>query len=318
MAPHATDMRTFVPLATDHNATATTTAVMAMPVIQPSSRRAALVVITGQHMGEVHVLDQYAMRLGRDPECDIVIDDDGISREHCVFTRLHNHVTIEDLGSTNGTWIDRVRVDRRRLRPGDRIRLGLRTIIRFMLQDEADEAYHRELYEAAVRDGLTGLYNKRFFNDRLDSEMAYAKRHKQPLSLLLFDVDHFKRVNDTAGHPAGDALLTHIGRLVTKLSRSEDVVARFGGDEFAVIGRGLDAPSISVFAERIRTAVAETPLVFEEETLPITLSVGVASLSGNELVMDKDALLDAADKALYAAKRAGRDQVCAYAGPANA
>jgi diguanylate cyclase (GGDEF)-like protein len=164
------------------------------------------------------------------------------------------------------------------------------------------------MFESASRDGLTGALNKRYFLERLDADVAHAKRYHQHLSLLLFDIDHFKQVNDTYGHPAGDRILRGVASVVAPALRREDVFARYGGEEFAVLARSAELPMAIELAQRLRHVVEAASFETDRGPLRVTISVGVASLAQ---VSDRTAaaLLAAADEALYRAKAAGRNRV---------
>ena len=145
---------------------------------------------------------------------------------------------VEDLGSRNGTFLQGKRITRAEIRDDDWVQLGARVAFRFTLTDSRQEGLLRKLYESSTRDALTGAYNRRHFDDRLRAEIAFAVRHATDCALILLDLDHFKRVNDTYGHPAGDEILRHLAGVANRALRTEDVFARFGGEEFAVILRG--------------------------------------------------------------------------------
>ena len=159
------------------------------------------------------------------------------------------------------------------------------------------------MYESALRDGLTKAFNKKYFTDRLESEFTFAARHASPLALVLFDIDHFKKVNDTYGHQAGDHVLSEISTLLTGALRAEDVFARYGGEEFAVICRGSDRAQAQVVGERLRKAVEAHRFVYEGTHIPVTISVGVAVLP-NPAVKDANDIVGFADQALYKSKNA--------------
>ena len=218
-------------------------------------RRACLIVIAGGAVGEMHPLERNVMVLGRGSDVGVRIDDPGISRRHSRIVREPDGgFVLEDLGSTNGTFIGDKPVERHTLADGDRIGLGRTTVLKFTMQDELEETFQRQMYESAVRDPLTRIFNRKYFMDRLRSELSFASRHKTSVSLLLLDLDHFKRVNDTRGHLAGDGVLRSMCGLLQKLLRAEDVVARYGGEEFVLLARGIDLRNTEILAERVGAA----------------------------------------------------------------
>src|ERR1044071_7740388 len=177
------------------------------PAAPIGGKRAQLVVLAVANVGEMYNL-QGTLLIGRGRDADIRIQGDGISRQHARMKVGADGVQFEDLGSTNGSFVNGERVERVALQDGDKIQLGTATILKFNYQDEIDEDFQRQMVEPASRDALTQVYNKRFFIERLNSEFAYATRHKALLSLIIFDIDHFKRINDTHGHLAGDYVLS--------------------------------------------------------------------------------------------------------------
>jgi len=194
---------------------------------------------------------------------------------------------------------------------GDKIRLGSTTILKFTYHDKLEESFQQQMYDAALRDGLTKAFNKKYFLDRLDTEYAYARRHNSMLSLVMFDVDFFKKVNDNYGHLAGDYVLQKLAKLAQSCIRTEDVFARYGGEEFALISRGLDSKAAHQFAERVRSAVERFAFTFQGQRMPVTVSVGISAMPESQ-ALTAEALVDAADKALYAAKSGGRNRVCVH------
>lgn len=247
--------------------------------------------------------------VGRSAEADVRIADQSLSREHARFFHLGGAHYVEDLGSTNGVRVEGEKLAGlpRRLAVSERVQLGQDTVFVFELHDPASKQAAEELYRQAVRDGLTGLYNRRYLDERLAQERAFAARHEQPLSVILIDLDHFKQVNDEHGHAAGDSVLRAVSRVITEALRSEDIVARYGGEELCVLARGTDARGALALAERLRRNIESLPIRGGEQTLRVTASFGVATSR------DKgQGLLDDADEALYAAKAAGRNR-CIHA-----
>jgi diguanylate cyclase (GGDEF)-like protein len=160
----------------------------------------------------------------------------------------------------------------------------------------------------AIQDGMTGIHNKRFFMEFLERELAVANRYGHPLTLVMFDVDHFKKVNDTHGHLAGDAVLKDLTGRIKPRIRREDLFARYGGEEFACVLPSTALPGGIVFADHLRQLIEERPCVFEDKSISFTISVGITTLH-RETGVDVTALIKRADDNLYAAKRGGRNRV---------
>jgi two-component system, cell cycle response regulator len=271
--------------------------------------RAYLVVLAGASVGEMYKIEGEKTVIGRGQKAQIRLLDDGISREHAQLVILNDRVVLQDLGSTNGTYCNGLKVEaNKELVDGDKILVGSTTILKFTYHDNLDEIFQKQMYESALRDGLTKAFNKKYFTDRLESEFTFAIRHVAPLTLVLFDIDHFKKVNDTHGHQAGDYVLSEISALLTGALRAEDVFARYGGEEFAVICRGSDVMQGQIVAERMRKAVEVNKFAFEGTHIPITISVGVAGLP-DPAVKDAAELVSLCDQSLYKSKHAGRNRV---------
>jgi diguanylate cyclase (GGDEF)-like protein len=179
------------------------------------------------------------------------------------------------------------------------------------LAGQLDEA-NKELMLLSVTDGLTRAYNHRHFQERLNGEFSRARRYGEPLSCIMIDIDHFKRVNDRYGHPAGDRVLVRLVDLLKEEIRSGDLVARYGGEEFVLLLPNTDAGSARHMAERVRERVEQEGLSLQgADPLPVTVSLGVADYRpGGEGPIDtSEKLLRAADAALYRAKADGRNRV---------
>jgi two-component system, cell cycle response regulator len=281
------------------------------PSLGPVPRAAAgpsayLVVISGPSFGEMYKLKGDRTVLGRGESTDVRVLDDGVSREHSAIERDGGKMVLVDLRSTNGTHCNGERIQRYDLKDGDKISIGATTILRFTYQDQVDEHYQRKLFESALRDGLTATFNRRYFVDRLHAEVRFAVRHDKSLALLFIDIDHFKKINDTYGHQAGDHVLASVARVMTSTIRTEDVLARYGGEEFAVICREIERDGALALGERLRLAVAAHRFEHASKIIPVTISVGAAV---ERKVDDAHAFIAAADAAMYEAKRAGRNRV---------
>jgi diguanylate cyclase (GGDEF)-like protein len=271
----------------------------------PVCDRGTLTMVSGSDAGAVYRLGESTV-LGRSQDCEIRISDVGVSRRHAVILQQGGtDYLVQDLGSRNGTTVRGRPVTKCRLVDGDRIGIGP-IFFRFALADEMEEQALKRRYESSIIDGLTGALNRKHFDDRLIGELAYAKRHKAEVSLLLLDVDHFKEVNDGLGHQAGDAILRQLASTIRAALRLEDVFARYGGEEFAIIARGIDCNSALSFGERLRNLVAGASFQHEARVIPITVSIGVASLADCRDA-SVDQLITLADSRLYVAKASGRN-----------
>jgi two-component system cell cycle response regulator len=273
---------------------------------QPPTKEACLVVIYGPELGRKYGLESSSMTLGRSNKCDIQIDQESVSRAHSKIVNASRAVRIRDLGSTNGTYVNDELVEERTLVDGDFIKIG-RTIFKFLSGGNIERAYHEEIYRLTTVDGLTQVFNKRYFSEALAREIARATRYRRELSLVMFDLDHFKEVNDTHGHLAGDAVLKTLSLTVKAKIRAEDIFARYGGEEFAIILPEIDGHNAHQFAEKVRRIVETTEFRFEATQIPVTISMGVATLDPEEPTAA--ALIRRSDERLYEAKSAGRNCV---------
>jgi len=218
-----------------------------------------------------------------------------------------------DLGSTNGTWVNGRPITSRKLAPGDRIELGS-CVLRYLRQGEADAEDLSALADLARRDALTGLANRRAFEEALQREVARARRSGNALAVVVLDIDHFKQVNDTHGHAAGDVVLAEVATRAQRALRVEDLLARIGGEELAALLPGATLAAAAEVAERIRHAVSDSAIAVGPAALDLTVSLGCAALNADE--REAAALLARADARLYDAKRAGRNRVVWAPAPA--
>jgi diguanylate cyclase (GGDEF)-like protein len=287
-----------------------------LPAFKAAKRdKPYLIVLAGSAMGVMYHIEREATIIGRGEKADLRIIDDGISREHTRVVRKGDKILVEDMGSTNGTFCNGIRLASQVLAEGDKIMIGTGTILKFTYHDEMDEVFQQHLTESALRDPLTKIYNRKFFLDRVQNEFVYADRHHLPLALLFLDIDRFKNINDTHGHPVGDEVLKDLAALMAKSLRSEDVLARYGGEEFAVICRGLELARAQSLAERIRKGIEEHKFEARERIIPVTVSIGVAAFPDARVRSAGD-LIVVADETMYEAKRSGRNRVCVRVSPA--
>ena len=278
------------------------------PYLLSEQRHAVLRIIAGTQSGKTFALDGEKVTLGRGSNCRIRLLGNGISREHAKIRLFEGGgASITDLDSTNGTYVNGARIRFQELTEGDHIQIGPSTTVRFSIEDIAETALREQQYEISIKDELTGVFNRRQFLIALQHEFAYAVRHEVVLSLILLDIDHFKRVNDTAGHMAGDEVLVGLARLMVDNLREEDVFARFGGEEFAAILRGQDSQRAYELAERLRCLIQGTNFGGMQKAIPITVSLGISTLDQKRHCEPEDMIREA-DEHLYRAKSGGRNR----------
>jgi diguanylate cyclase (GGDEF)-like protein len=282
---------------------------LAVPVPEVDAR-ATLTVISGTGAGRVIALNHRDTVLGRAATVDLSFDDAAISRAHARVTYGPDAYVLEDLGSTNGTFHRGQRITRSPLVSGERFQLGPNVVLRFAVTDQLERDLLTRLVESSTRDGLTGAFNRTFFQDRLEAEVAYAQRHGTKVGILLIDIDHFKVVNDTHGHAAGDAVLRAVAREMGRTLRAEDILARYGGEEFAILARAATRLDAYRMAERVRTAITGLRVPFPDgATASVTISIGIARLLERPDASSPAELLKLADERLYKAKAAGRNTI---------
>ncbi|MBX7147899.1 diguanylate cyclase [bacterium] len=264
-------------------------------------------IVKGSRLGQIYALDKAEMVVGRSQEADLRIEDIAISRKHFKIYVNNNQVTVEDLASTNGTHVNGSKVTRQALADGDKIQISRNTIFELSYLDESQSLSEKKRYEMGVMDPVCEIHNKRYFLERLNEEFNFSKRKKRVLSLIMFDIDHFKKLNDTYGHIAGDAVLKKVSQLITKIIRTDDIFARYGGEEFVLILRDTDEKNAANLAERIRVMISRHPFLFDGKEVNVTISLGVTEL--HESMPDATAFIEKADKFLYESKANGRNKV---------
>jgi diguanylate cyclase (GGDEF)-like protein len=290
---------------TDDDESPTRPVEIAAPVTRD---RGVLVETTGVFAGRPHSIPREGATIGRSAECTIRVDHESLSRVHGRVAPLGRDFLFEDMDSLNGCFVGDIRVARVALRDGDRLRLGANIDLRFHLVCEEEEHAIVRIYEAGLRDPLTGLANRKQLDETLRAELSFARRHATDLALMMSDVDRFKAVNDTYGHLVGDTVLRHVSQVFAATVRTEDVVSRFGGEEFVVVARSTTLRGGQQLAERLRRALESSPLTVRGESLRVTASFGVSSLASTPDATPAT-LLASADQRMYEAKSMGRNRV---------
>jgi len=286
------------------------TQVVQAPPPDPGQGNDCLVVIyTAEQglLGKRFVLDRSPLRVGRGADNHVVLEGDSVSRRHAHFERRGNSWFVVDDGSTNGTYLNEEQIAHDALlNNGDRIKVGP-TILKFLSGLDAEAKYHEEIYRMTIVDGLTQIHNKRYLFEALEKELIRARRYERELSLVIFDIDFFKRINDQYGHLAGDHVLRELARVVQERIRRDEVFARYGGEEFVIVLPETGLGGARALAEDLRERVATHAFVFQGERIPVTISIGCAQLTKDDRAATE--LIQRADEKLYEAKRSGRNRV---------
>jgi two-component system, cell cycle response regulator len=247
-------------------------------------------------------------RIGRDQDNDLVLLDEGVSRRHARVERSRDGWIVMDVGSRNGTLLNgKPLTGVERLNNGDVIKVGS-AMVKYLSGQDVETSMWEEVFQLAITDNLTGLRNRRRFDEVLVTECGRERRHGRSLSLIMLDIDYFKRVNDRHGHPAGDAVLAQLGQLIRERVRGHDLAARVGGEELAILMPETDLPSARAVAEELRLAVQAQVVDYAEKSIRVTVSIGCAEYAMDDV--DPASFVRRCDAQLYAAKSAGRNRVC--------
>jgi diguanylate cyclase (GGDEF)-like protein len=273
-----------------------------------SERKPALIIYDGDEIGGLHSLTADVTVIGRTAGCDIVIPESRVSRRHAIIRRMaagSNDFELVDLGSTNGTFVDGERVTQMVLQRGHKVAIGGR-ILKFEVVDKTDIAYQSRIVQMIHLDELTGLLTKRSLFRALEMELIRTERYKHPLSVLMMDLDHFKKVNDTYGHLVGSHCLAEVGALIREATRVTDLNGRYGGEEFVSFLPETDTAAAMIVAERVRETMAGKTFQYHETAYQVRISIGIATYPSHGMTVES--LVQAADTALYRAKSTGRNR----------
>ena len=271
----------------------------------------AIVVLVGPqgYVGKQWLLTRTDMTIGRSVETEVYVSDGSLSRSHARFEVSGNDIFIIDLGSTNKTVVNGVvlpAMTKRKLFNNDQIKTG-NIIFKFLEKGNLESISNQQVFEKAQKDALTGAYSKGALLEKGPEAVTRSQVLSEPLSVITFDLDHFKNINDTYGHPGGDYVLKEIGHLMqAKLVRSNDYFARYGGEEFVIILQATTLKTAQEVAERVRHTVETHLFVYENKKVKVTISIGVSSIVPNDTW---DKMYNRADQALYRSKQTGRNRV---------
>jgi diguanylate cyclase (GGDEF)-like protein len=278
-----------------------------------TARRPHLLFVAGSRVGEVLQILKPRTTIGRSPSADLTILDEGTSREHVEILLEGERVVVRDLHSTNGTFVNSERIESAEVAEGDRVTLGPKATLMLSYRDGLDAAFEEHLCRMVTHDELTLALKREAFLERLESDISSARRHATPVTLIAWDLDDLKSLNDRHGYAMGDRILAATTKAVAGAIRPEDAIGRRGGEEFTLTSRGLSAEVALSVAERLRRRVAETVVESEADasSIRVTASFGVVESAANGIT-DAEGLLAAADAALGRAKATGKNRVELY------
>jgi two-component system cell cycle response regulator len=291
------------------NGTAVTVVTQGVSEATSEPGQSCLIVFYGQNLGKRYFLDKDEQIIGRSDSAHVRVDQESVSRKHARIVSIPNGCwRVMDLGSTNGTFVNNQPVVDAKLHDGDMVRVG-QTIFKYLSGTNIETKYHEEFFRLTAIDGLTQAYSKRFLLETLDREFHRAIRHSRLLSLVMLDIDHFKLINDTHGHLAGDNILREMSGIILHNIRREDVFARYGGEEFALVLPETDHDQAVQICEKLRQLIEDYHFSFSGKDILVTVSFGVAVAKGQENGESMQDFISCADAKLYEAKQTGRNRV---------
>jgi two-component system, cell cycle response regulator len=275
------------------------------PAAVAMAQNPMLVVLHGPLLGKTFSIEHSALTIGRSNQCNILIEDDNVSRQHAEISKRDNLVWLKDLDSTNGTYVNSKRISEVPLNDGDLVLIGT-MLFKFIRSNTVENKFFGQMYSLATTDFLTGIANRQQIINMLEQEYGRARRYARPLSILMYDIDFFKDINDTHGHLTGDQLLIESSSIVKSHLRDEDSFGRLGGDEFLIICPETTIDNALALGKRIQVVLSKTDFTVKDRSIFFTISAGVAEMTHKSASPDEFIVL--ADQALYRAKNAGRNQ----------
>lgn len=271
----------------------------------------SIIVLDGNDSGRIFKLTEHAMSIGRGTAASIRLNDKTVSRKHCLLETAGTQVTVIDLQSANGTFVNGQRSQKHRLANGDKIRIG-NTVMKFEITGTDESEFHERVYQLITFDDLTSLYNRKYLMNRLDF-LFKARRDLQPVTLLFLDLDHFKLVNDNYDHLTGSEVLSEFGRLLLSNLRTTDLACRYGGEEFVIILHDTTAMQAIYVAEKLRKLVETHPFLSKDSRpIQVTVSIGIAEKT--PMIRTPEDLIARSDEAMYKAKQHGRNRTVLFTG----
>ncbi|MBW2251814.1 MAG: GGDEF domain-containing protein [Deltaproteobacteria bacterium] len=272
---------------------------------QQGQQKFYLIIVDCDNAGKIYSLDKKTITIGRSDEFDIQLADSSCSREQAIIEfNDNNKPVLKDLDSTNGTFVNGAKITEINIKNGDKILLGFSSVFMFAIQDSLESKFQMNLYESSITDHLTGAFNQKYFLDTLSKAFSYSLRHHTSLGLLMLDIDFFKKINDTYGHIVGDIVLKEFVKRIQNNLRNEDILCRYGGDEFAVIVRDFKYGFVKIAADRIRLFFDGRSINCKDHKINISVSIGAATIDNENIATSED-MIELADANLYKAKQSG-------------
>ncbi len=264
-----------------------------------------LIIVDGDNVGRIYPLDKKRITIGRSDEFDIQLVDSSCSRKQAIIEfNDNNKPVLKDMDSTNGTYVNGAKITEKSIEDGDKILLGFSSVFMFAIQDSLEAKFQMNLYESSIHDSLAAAFNQKYFIDALNKAFSYSLRHQSSLGLLMLDIDLFKKINDTYGHIVGDIVLKEVVKRIENNLRNEDILCRYGGDEFVVIVRDFKYCFVKIAAERIRLLFDGKSMNCKDHKINISLSIGAATID-NENIETSEDMIELSDANLYKAKQSG-------------
>lgn len=282
-----------------------------MLLAESKSKTACLLILDGSDAGNLIALGSRPLILGRSPDCDVVLRDEGVSRHHAkVKLENNNRLSIIDLKSSNGTYVRGEKIEQAVLEVGDKVLFGRHTLVRFILEDALDRVYQQDGTQRTTRDSLTGIFSYQYMEERIASELSYAKRHLTPLTVVMFRVDKLPSITRELGPETRDQLFVLLSQAVADVIRTEDIFGRSRNDGFAIIANGVGEKGGAILGDKVRTQLANRPVTASSrnEEFQVTVSVGGVTVEPATDV-DHIKVLAMAEHNLRQAQRRGLSQV---------
>lgn len=275
---------------------------------------ACIVVLKGTEVGNKVLLNKDEITIGRAKNADLCLTKGDVSRTHAVIQRINElEFLLLDKDSTNGTLVNAQEIKSKLLKDQDIISIG-DCQLKFLASDSPEQSYYEGLYKRLSLDKVLRIHNKYYFLSKLDDELALCQQHDSHLSLVLIDVDDFKEINESYGHQAGDAALTHLAEICKNIIKETDILCRYGVEKFVIIMPDTSQQPACELSTQLQTQISDSPVIYADARIELTVSIGITSYtaSSDTKSFTKGLLISQAEKAMYIAKRNDKDNKVAF------